>query len=241
MTLGEYVRLLLTESYPIDMSWLDEEGCVEYGIDKGWLEPGDAKLAAKPIQKRNLARITHEYLKKELGEADEEDWSAAAELKDLYDCHVCVNHVAQMYVKGIMDPAEEKVFGMKTPVSKEAAEETLQRLMFPGKRTPRKPAGKTAAVTFLSKEEALKLFAEMPEARMIDVRTADEFAAEHLPGAVNLPMAAVLKNPYSVADSTAAPIFFYCEEGYQSTIAANCAAEAGYQNIYSFAIKSEQA
>ena len=31
------------------------------------------------------------------------DISGAAALKDLYDCRVCANHVAQVYTRGIMD------------------------------------------------------------------------------------------------------------------------------------------
>ena len=31
------------------------------------------------------------------------DISGAKDLKDLYDCRVCANHIAQVYLRGIMD------------------------------------------------------------------------------------------------------------------------------------------
>ena len=45
-----------------------------------------------------------------LGEEDESDWSAAERLQDLYSCHVCLNHIAQVYVKGIMGGRREDLF-----------------------------------------------------------------------------------------------------------------------------------
>ncbi len=72
------------------------------GRQRGWLEEQDATDAGKLLERRAAARIVHGFLQQECMEADETDWDAARALKDLFDCRVCVGHVAQVYVKGIM-------------------------------------------------------------------------------------------------------------------------------------------
>lgn len=92
-----------------------------YGRKKGWLEDQDERGQETPVNRMTAARILHGFLRKELGEPDESDWRGAEHLKDIYDCHTCVGHVAQMYAKGIME-AENQVFGMQRLLtSKEAA------------------------------------------------------------------------------------------------------------------------
>ncbi len=56
------------------------------------------------ITRKQAAIIVHEYLKRVLHETDVDDVSAAAVLKDLYDCRICVRHIEQLYVKGIIEP-----------------------------------------------------------------------------------------------------------------------------------------
>ena len=51
----------------------------------GWAEPQDVRLAGEVLRKNDAARLIHEFLKCELGEADEENWNAAKSLADLYD------------------------------------------------------------------------------------------------------------------------------------------------------------
>ena len=66
----------------------------------GFAEALDELSADKPLIRSQAARIIHEFLKKELHEPDEPDWGDAGRLKDLYDCHVCVNHIAQVVLRG---------------------------------------------------------------------------------------------------------------------------------------------
>lgn len=82
------------------------------GERHGWLNAQDGLEAKKPIHRSAVARILHEFMRRELGEQDERSIAAAKVLKDLYDCRTCVNHVAQVYCKGIMEPIREGVFGM---------------------------------------------------------------------------------------------------------------------------------
>lgn len=97
------------------------------GRKKGWLEDLDERNQSLPINRMTAARIMHGFLRKELGEVDESDWRGAEHLKDIYDCHICVGHVAQMYAKGIME-AENQVFGMQSLLTTEEAGLYLERL-----------------------------------------------------------------------------------------------------------------
>ena len=76
------------------------------GLEKGWLEFEDQLYRDDVITRKNIARIIHMYLLKEKGIPDLQDISKAGELRDLYDCRVCANHVAQIYLRGIMGSKE---------------------------------------------------------------------------------------------------------------------------------------
>lgn len=82
-----------------------EDTCGIYGRGRreGWLEQEDDLFRKDNITRKNVARILHMYLLKVKGIKDLPDISKAEVLRDLYDCRVCANHVAQMYLRGIMD------------------------------------------------------------------------------------------------------------------------------------------
>ena len=73
------------------------------GRRAGWLEAEDELDPEQDIARKQQARILHMYLLKEKKIPDLKDISKAYELKDLFDCRVCANHVAQVYCRGIMD------------------------------------------------------------------------------------------------------------------------------------------
>lgn len=80
----------------------DTEDVFSQGLENSWLEFEDKLYREDEITRKNIARIIHLYLLKEQGISDLQDISKASELRDLYDCRVCVNHVAQIYLRGIM-------------------------------------------------------------------------------------------------------------------------------------------
>ncbi|MBP5282290.1 MAG: rhodanese-like domain-containing protein [Lachnospiraceae bacterium] len=111
----------------------------------GWVEPQDVTLAEQPIHRNDAARIVHEFLRRELGEADEENWDAAKGLKDLYDCRACVAHVAQVFAKGIMEAqsgdagmpgtaAPAEIFGMRRTITQDEAEMIAVRTVWKERR-----------------------------------------------------------------------------------------------------------
>ena len=97
MTRGMFIGLLC-------QAFGDEtEDVFSPGQDHGWLEYEDELYKDDPVSRKVMARIFHMYLLKEKGVNDLPDIRDAAELRDLYDCRVCANHVAQVYLRGIMD------------------------------------------------------------------------------------------------------------------------------------------
>ena len=82
------------------------------------------KLAAL-ILYRSLQRLTDE---------PDDDWGMARNFKDIYDCRVCANAVAQVSVKGILEPLAEDCFGMTETLSDSDAEKAVLRLFYSDKR-----------------------------------------------------------------------------------------------------------
>ena len=81
------------------------------GLENGWLEFEDKLYHEDEINRKNIARIIHMYLLKVKGIPDLQDISKAGELRDLYDCRVCANHIAQVYLRDIMSAKELSVNG----------------------------------------------------------------------------------------------------------------------------------
>lgn len=81
------------------------------GLENGWLEFEDKLYRVDEITRKNIARIIHMYLLKEKEIPDLQDISKASELRDLYDCRVCANHIAQVYLRDIMSAKELSVNG----------------------------------------------------------------------------------------------------------------------------------
>ncbi|MBP5654817.1 MAG: hypothetical protein J6X33_04830 [Clostridiales bacterium] len=80
----------------------DPVNIFERGRQAGWLEVQDEVFRQDPITRKNVARILHMYLLK-VKNIQDLDIKDAEVLRDLYDCRVCANHIAQMYLHGVMD------------------------------------------------------------------------------------------------------------------------------------------
>ncbi len=216
------------------------EDVISYGYNAGWLEDQDATGRALLLERRTAARIVHQFMLQEIKEPDVADGRAATRLQDLYECRSCVGHVMQVYVKGIMeghtDNAGRFIFGMREQASVAECGEIVERLFNVEKRSPQ-TSEIIVEVEVITVEKALQYFKEDGSELLIDVRIAGDFDEKHMDGAVNIPLAYILKNPYAVSARRDVRILLYCEEGYQSEIAARCLAEAGYEKVYCFAWK----
>jgi rhodanese-related sulfurtransferase len=66
--------------------------------------------------------------------------------------------------------------------------------------------------------------------QLIDVRTPEEFAGGHIPGAVNIPVQEIAGRLAEVAQDR--PVVLYCRSGNRSTQAAQILDAAGYAPVY---------
>ncbi len=69
------------------------------------------EMMTQPLNKKTAARICHIFMKGVLNLSDV-DWQEAAKLRDIYECRVCANAIAQVYERGIIPPRDNDVFGV---------------------------------------------------------------------------------------------------------------------------------
>ena len=104
-----------------------------YGHARGWLEDQDERFCDNLLDRRTAARILHRYMKIELGIPDVQDISGAEVLADLYTCRACVNDVAQLFVRGIMESRQVErdgkvyeIFDMGALVTRDEASKLMR-------------------------------------------------------------------------------------------------------------------
>lgn len=91
-----------------------------------------------------------------------------------------------------------------------------------------KPASSGAQVENVTADKAAELVSSGTQA--LDVRTAGEFQAGHLPGAVNLPVDQLQTLAASLDRSK--PVVVYCATGSRSVSAVDILKAAGFSKIY---------
>ena len=79
----------------------------------------------------------------------------------------------------------------------------------------------------VSPEEALQM-----EGILIDVRTEEEYAAEHPEGAINIPYTMIHSQAKKQIPDKKAKILLYCSTGKRSSNAAKSLIYLGYRNVY---------
>lgn len=75
--------------------------------------------------------------------------------------------------------------------------------------------------------------AQHPDAALIDVREADEFAAGHVRGAEHLGKGVIERDIEQRHPDTSQPLYLYCGGGYRSALAADALRQMGYLNVVS--------
>ena len=68
-------------------------------------------------------------------------------------------------------------------------------------------------------------------ARVVDVRTQEEFASGHVPGALLIPYEQV-GNRIAEIGPTTTPVIVYCRSGRRSAVAADALRKAGFTKVY---------
>lgn len=87
----------------------------------------------------------------------------------------------------------------------------------------------TSATTATTGSEARRLVEN--GARLVDVRTPEEFAVEHIPGAVNIPVQD-LDRRMGELEPKDQPVVVYCQSGNRSGRAAKLLKDAGYAAVH---------
>lgn len=256
MTCNCFVQLLWEHQPDKKVEALDSfQAIQQYGRKQGWLEEQDVLFGEQEIERRQAARILHQFLRLQLKERDESDWQAAMQLQDLLDCRTCINHVAQMYIKGIMSaymnldrndsdesqPEKNLIFGMHYTVEEVEAKEMFERTFHPQLRIReiRREQKQTSKQSFdfkITYDKAIEVLEQDKECILVDVRSAAEYEEWHMEHAINIPMATILSNPMLLLENKNKIILLYCQRGYLSEITARCLLDHEYENIFYFRI-----
>ena len=72
---------------------------------------------------------------------------------------------------------------------------------------------------------------EREEVQLVDVRTAEEFAEGHIPGAMNMDVNGVAFEAQIATLDTERPVALYCRSGRRSKVAAEKVAKAGFEVV----------
>ncbi len=86
----------------------------------------------------------------------------------------------------------------------------------------------------ISMEEAVTMMAEEDGYIILDVRRADEFAAGHIPGAINVANESIGTDEIPELPDQDQLILVYCRSGNRSKQASQKLADLGYINIVEF-------
>ena len=76
-------------------------------------------------------------------------------------------------------------------------------------------------------------YQKTPQAKLIDVREKDEYAAGHIPASINIPLSKIESAQGEITDLDT-PLFVYCRSGNRSKQAAGKLAAMGYSHIIEF-------
>lgn len=86
----------------------------------------------------------------------------------------------------------------------------------------------------ISMDEAKAIFEKGGDYVILDVRRADEFAAGHIPGAINIANETIGEEVLGELPDLSQTIYVYCRSGNRSKQAASKMIKAGYSHIIEF-------
>ena len=104
-------------------------------------------------------------------------------------------------------------------------------LLLTGCGASRQPAGSYRQV---GTEEAVAIMAEETDYILLDVRTQEEYAQAHIPGAICIPNETIGSDEIPELPNQNQLILVYCRSGNRSKQASEKLAKLGYTNIVEF-------
>lgn len=84
----------------------------------------------------------------------------------------------------------------------------------------------------ISQEEAMKILAENPDAKLLDCRFPKDYEARHIPNAINFPLEAAVAENFAQIPDKNAPLITYCGDGNRGRLTAKVLVQSGYTNVY---------
>lgn len=231
ITTEQFVVMLLSSCVKMNLSELNQlSDYIDYAFSIGIITDYDVINRKMPVERRSVARIIHETLLKEYNESDEVDWLGAERFSDLYDCHSCVNHIVQVYSKGIMTGKTDTFFDNYEFLTQAEAEKMIERMKDKKKRiTVHTP--EQNMVSEITPKEAFDIISAKKNVLLLDVRSEQEYKEGHINGSKSIPLENIRKNPYAVSENKNVPIILYCMKGYKSRLAAELLKKAGYFSV----------
>ena len=96
------------------------------------------------------------------------------------------------------------------------------------------PAGQEVSYRQINMDEAITMMEEGSGYIILDVRTPEEFADKHIPGAINIPNETISTEEIPELPDKDQLILVYCRSGNRSKQASEKLAALGYTNIVEF-------
>ena len=94
--------------------------------------------------------------------------------------------------------------------------------------------GKEATYTQITMNEAVEIMESENDYIILDVRRPDEFAAGHIPNAVNIPNESIGSEKINELPDKGRLILVYCRSGNRSKQASEKLVKLGYTNVVEF-------
>ena len=96
------------------------------------------------------------------------------------------------------------------------------------------PAGQEVSYRQINMDEAITMMEEESSYIILDVRTPEEFADKHIPGAINIPNETISTEEIPELPDKDQLILMYCRSGNRSKQASEKLVALGYTNIVEF-------
>jgi len=96
------------------------------------------------------------------------------------------------------------------------------------------PAERESSYRQIGMDEAIAMMEEENDYIILDVRTPEEFAEKHIPGAINIPNETIGTKDIPELANKEQLIMVYCRSGNRSKQASEKLAALGYTNIVEF-------
>ncbi|GAA4062876.1 rhodanese-like domain-containing protein [Amphibacillus indicireducens] len=204
---------------------------MNHAMESGLIEDFDLVNREQLIERRQVARIVHDTLRLKMHEPDEDDWTAAKELVDLYSCRTCVQHISQVYVKGIIDSEQPNLFNLTGNFTQAEAADVILKMIDGTKRNPKTSGARIDSIK-LSPDQAREFLTKNQATLLLDVRSSEDYQAGHLAESISVPLESMDEKLTRLNVKKETPIILYCQRGYRSQLAADRLIEAGYKYVY---------